>query len=63
MPAIASATGSETWYASPGRVEQEQRAEHEADRARERERAVARHERLGDEEAGREQHQQEPGRS
>jgi hypothetical protein len=36
----------------PGRVEQHQRADHEGDGARERERAVADHEGLGDEEAG-----------
>ena len=45
-----------------GRIEEHQRSDHEHDRARKRQRAVRDDERLGDEEAGREQHQQEPRR-
>ena len=43
------------------RVEEHQRAENEHDPTRDRERAVCRHERLGDEERRRENHQQQPG--
>ena len=60
-PAIAIATGSETWYVSPGGVEEQQGAEDERHRSRQRERAVAHHERLGRPEAGCEQHQQHAG--
>ena len=45
-----------------GRIEEHQRSDHEHDRARERQRTVRDDERLGDEEAGREQHQQESRR-
>ena len=49
--------------AGPGRVEEHERADDEARRAGERERAVAHDERLGGEERGGEEHEQDPGRA
>ena len=62
VPAIATRHGQRDLVRVARRIEEHQRADHEHDRAGDGERTVRDDERLGDEEAGREQHQQQAGR-